>query len=81
MYKRYLTSRGICVGDPVTQIGGRSLAPNRPLTNNRDVSRGVKRESPLPGKGHSKKVMMQQVIAGYQCTNSQSGDPLTHDCY
>ncbi|HAK7799905.1 TPA: type I toxin-antitoxin system Ibs family toxin [Salmonella enterica] len=41
------------MGDPVTQNRReKALAPDRPLTNNRDVSKGLKRE----------RVMMHQVI-------------------
>ncbi|ECF3303875.1 type I toxin-antitoxin system Ibs family toxin [Salmonella enterica subsp. enterica serovar Nima] len=48
-----MTSRPFCVGDPVTQNRReKALAPDRPLTNNRDVSKGLKRE----------RVMMHQVI-------------------
>ncbi|EAA8473900.1 type I toxin-antitoxin system Ibs family toxin [Salmonella enterica subsp. enterica] len=37
--------------------------PGRPLTNNRDVSKGLKRESPSRGRGFNKeRVMMHQVI-------------------
>ncbi|EAA7606786.1 type I toxin-antitoxin system Ibs family toxin [Salmonella enterica subsp. enterica] len=59
-----MTSRPFCVGDPVTQNRReKALAPDRPLTNNRDVSKGPKRESPSRGRGFNKeRVMMQQVI-------------------
>ncbi|EGM1790378.1 type I toxin-antitoxin system Ibs family toxin [Salmonella enterica subsp. enterica] len=52
------------MGDPVTQNRReKALAPDRPLTNNRDVSKGPKRESPSRGRGFNKeRVMMQQVI-------------------
>ncbi|EAX8471548.1 hypothetical protein DSN37_02755 [Salmonella enterica subsp. enterica serovar Kuessel] len=59
-----MTSRPFCVGDPVTQNRReKALAPDRPLTNNRDVSKELKRESPSRGRGFNKeRVMMQQVI-------------------
>ncbi|EFS9754529.1 type I toxin-antitoxin system Ibs family toxin [Salmonella enterica] len=50
------------MGDPVTQNRReKALAPDRPLTNNRDVSKGLKRESPSRGRGFNR-VMMHQVI-------------------
>ncbi|AYG11559.1 type I toxin-antitoxin system Ibs family toxin [Salmonella enterica] len=59
-----MASRPFCVGDPVTQNRrDKALAPDRPLTNNRDVSKGLKRESPSRGRGFNKeRVMMHQVI-------------------
>ncbi|OSJ72781.1 hypothetical protein K796_09837, partial [Salmonella enterica subsp. enterica serovar Newport str. SHSN006] len=44
------------MGDPVTQNRrDKALAPDRPLTNNRDVSKGLKRESPSQKKKKKKK--------------------------
>ncbi|EAT5999182.1 type I toxin-antitoxin system Ibs family toxin [Salmonella enterica] len=55
-----MTSRPFCVGDPVTQNRReKALAPDRPLTNNRDVSKGLNSR----GRGFNKeRVMMHQVI-------------------
>ncbi|TQS66638.1 hypothetical protein DSB75_17260 [Salmonella enterica subsp. enterica serovar Typhimurium] len=58
-----MTSRPFCVGDPVTQNRReKALAPDRPLTNNRDVSKGLKRESPSRGRGQNKERVMMKVV-------------------
>ncbi|EAA3136752.1 type I toxin-antitoxin system Ibs family toxin [Salmonella enterica subsp. enterica] len=42
---------------------GESPCARQALTNNRDVSKGLKRESPSRGRGFNKeRVMMHQVI-------------------